>query len=246
MAARVMVALSAGSTFYSLCMAWIIGDIHGCIRELEELLGRLPPHDPLVFLGDYVDRGPSAYLVVERLLPESARSVFLLGNHEAMLLAYYREPDSLEGRAWQHAPNGGVTTLRSYKLTLDDPYDSLPPAHRRFFESLELYYEGETYFAVHAGMLVEQSHPRDMDRMDLLWIRENWIRREASWTGKYVYYGHTPSKYILGPESATTPIYGKKSLGIDTGCVYGGALTAANSESGEIVQVRAKAQYWGH
>ncbi|HNL70573.1 MAG TPA: metallophosphoesterase, partial [Leptospiraceae bacterium] len=71
---------------------WIIGDIHGCLRELDALLDRIPEHEPLLFLGDYVDRGPDSAGVIERCLREKERSTFLMGNHESMMIHYFTDP----------------------------------------------------------------------------------------------------------------------------------------------------------
>src|SRR5690349_8000372 len=100
-------------------MSWIIGDIHGCLRELNELLKAVPADDPLVFVGDYIDRGPDSAGVVERVLAEHRRSTFLCGNHESMMLAHFHSPQSAEGQSWLYGPNGGMQTLRSYKLPTD-------------------------------------------------------------------------------------------------------------------------------
>ena len=102
---------------------YVIGDIHGCVRELACLIENLPlkPQDKLVFLGDYIDRGPDSRGVVSYLLElQEERSydpVFLKGNHEDMLLSYL-------GLAGQHGDmffyNGGQATLASYGLSSQD------------------------------------------------------------------------------------------------------------------------------
>lgn len=223
---------------------WIIGDIHGCLYELDALLAGLPADDPLVFLGDYVDRGPDSAGVIERLLREQERAQFLMGNHEAMMLAYFRDRRSAEGDAWLHPANGGRETLRSYGLRPGARYEELPLSHRRFLESLKLFVEGPDWIAVHAGLRVTgPANLEGQDREDLLWIREPWIRSEALWAGKRVYYGHTPSRYVLGLKNATEPIRGQRSLGLDTGCVYGGALTAVRTTDNMLHQFRARRDY---
>ena len=224
---------------------WIIGDIHGCHAELDQLLDQLPGDEKLLFIGDYVDRGPDSALVIERLLRDKERSVFLLGTHEAMLLAYYQAPDSREALAWTYPVNGGPTTLASYRLGPTDPFEAYPPAHRRFFtEELRLHYENEQVIAVHAGVRVTGSTQLSrQEREDLLWIREDWLRNEYRWNGKHIFYGHTPSRYVLGLAEQHQPIMGQKSIGIDTGCVYGGSLTAIHSQTRELVQVRAARSY---
>ncbi len=225
-------------------MTWVIGDIHGCAEELNELLSLLPAEDRLIFVGDYVDRGPYSNRVIDRLLLERDRSEFLMGNHEAMMLAYYRDPASPEGRSWTYWANGGQQTLQSYGLALDAPYDRYPQEHREFLENLQMYHEDDEIIVVHAGLRITGSTSLlKQNRDDLLWIRLDWIRNEFRWEGKRVFYGHTPAHYINGPQNLRQPIRGRKSMGIDTGCVYGGYLTAVNARSGELVQVAARSQY---
>lgn len=225
-------------------MTWIIGDIHGCSEELDELLGNLPPRDRLIFVGDYVDRGPWSNLVIDRLLKEEDRSVFLMGNHESMMLAYYHDPNSPEGKSWTYWSNGGQQTLQSYGLSAADPWDKYPAAHRDFLERLKMYHEDDDFLVVHAGVRVNGSASlTKQNREDLLWIRLDWIRNEHRWQGKRIFYGHTPAHYVNGPQDLKQPIRGQNSVGLDTGCVYGGYLTAMNAETGELVQVSAHKQY---
>ncbi len=223
---------------------WIIGDIHGCLLELDSLLRRIPQADPLLFLGDYIDRGPSSAGVISRVLREQHRSVFLMGNHESMMVNYFADPSSEEGRSWLHPLNGGKATLASYGMPPGSRRDALPEAHRAFLESLQLYYEGDTFIAVHAGLDVHEPALASQDRETMLWIRNGWIQKESTWKGKHVFYGHTPARYVNGPGRETELIAGRKSTGLDTGCVYGGCLTAVNTATGEVLQVKAERNYW--
>ena len=222
---------------------WIIGDIHGCARELEKLLRQIPDSDPLLFLGDYVDRGPDSYRVIEMMIAVADRATFLKGNHEHMLWSHYHDPDSADAAAWRYAPNGAPATLQSYKLTYESPYDAYPPAHQRFLEDLVYYYEGDDFIAVHAGVRPGQPLKKQSEQ-DLLWIRHDWLRAEARWSGKFVYFGHTPSRYVLGEAYQHDPIKGKKSLGLDTGVVFGGSLSAYHTKSKELIQVKAEKAYY--
>lgn len=195
-----------------------IGDIHGCRSLLEELLGRLDLHpetDTVVFIGDYIDRGPDSRGVVETVLAlrrRISKVICLMGNHERMFLDYLEDPAA----AAMFLGNGGVATLRSYGLWRADQVTigDLPEEHRAFFESLSLWHETEQYLFVHAGLrpgvpLAEQ------DPWDLVWIRREFIHSPATF-GKTVVFGHTPL-----PE----PYVDGTKIGIDTGAVYGGPLT---------------------
>ena len=217
---------------------WIIGDIHGCRRELELLLEKLPVEEKLLFLGDYIDRGPDSKGVVKRLIAEKKRSVFLMGNHEDMLLSYYHSPQRPAGQSWLLGGNGGQSTLNSYGLGPEDPFEKFPLSHQGFYTKLRLYYETPDFIAVHAGLRVEPPFQLDTQkRRDLLWIRHEWIENESRWPGKKVYYGHTPSRFVLGLERENETIQGQKSRGLDTGCVYGGSLTAFRTEDETIIQI---------
>lgn len=222
---------------------WLIGDIHGCLRELELLLAKLPKEEKLLFLGDYIDRGPDSSGVVSRLLREKERSIFLVGNHEDMLLAYYKRDQSPARQSWLLGVNGGQNTLLSYGLNPEDSFEKLPASHREFYMKLKLYYEAPDFIAVHAGLRVEPPFTLESQkRSDLLWIRHEWLRNESLWPGKKIYYGHTPSRFVLGPERENETIQGERSRGIDTGCVFGGSLTALRTEDEAIIQVPFQAK----
>lgn len=222
---------------------YLIGDIHGCLAELDALLAKLPADARLIFLGDYIDRGPDTKGVIERLIAERQRSIFLRGNHEQMLLDYFHKSHEPHTQNWLRGVNGGWHTLHSYGLEPDAVYEDLPESHRAFLGSLPLYYEGEDFIAVHAGVNVEIPRLADQAADDLLYIRNRWLASEGQWRGKHVIFGHTPARYVFGRERQHEPIAGKKSTGIDTGCVYGGSLTALNIATRALVQVKALRAY---
>lgn len=198
---------------------YVIGDIHGCLEPLRALMARLAPRpeDRLVFIGDYIDRGPDVRGVVEYLLGLPGRPTFLLGNHERMLL------DTLEtGDPSLWFENGAEVTLASYGGSVG----RIPPTHLAFFRSLVPYVELEDCVCVHAGLrpgipLAEQS----LD--DLLWIREEFYQHPGPFP-KTVVFGHTPLREVF---------LARDRIGIDTGCVYGGKLTGLKLPSREVVQV---------
>jgi serine/threonine protein phosphatase 1 len=222
---------------------WIIGDIHGCAAELDELLSRIPAEDKLLFVGDYIDRGPDSRAVLDRMIGLAPRSIFLLGNHESMMWSYFQAPGSEEAHSWLHPLNGGLATLKSYGLSRGCGFADIPAAHRLFLESLRPFYDGPDFIAVHAGLDVNEPDLRKQAREDLIWIRERWIRHEAEWRGKFVYFGHTPSRYVLGYGKDSSLIEGRNSLGLDTGCVFGGVLTAVHHPDRRVIQVPARQAY---
>ncbi len=211
-----------------------VGDIHGCIAELECLLEaiRPGPEDKLVFIGDYVDRGPDPQAVIDRLLKlresSGASCVFLKGNHEDMFLAYLGEKGRY-GDAF--LLNGGRTTLASYGLSLEDRgpsvLDALPPAHVSFLQSLQLYDQDPPFLFVHAGVAPLRKL-EEQEEEDLLWIREEFIRNRHPLPFTVV-FGHTPQRDVLW--------HLPYKIGIDTGCVYGNKLSCIDLSDARLLQV---------
>jgi len=207
-----------------------IGDIHGCNHRLGLLLDRIgidPREDTLIFLGDYLDRGPDARGVIDTLLglqQSCANLICLQGNHESMFLNYYLRGQDEELFLF----NSGRSTLDAYGLTLADVRAGIgyPEHHLNFLLSLPLFYETEELFFVHAGLRpgipIDRQSPED-----LLWIRSEFI--DARWNfGKTIVFGHTPFH---------EPLIEKHKIGIDTGAVYGGSLTCIEFPSRRIYQV---------
>jgi len=188
-----------------------IGDIHGCFDKLEKLMGAInwrPAEDTLVFMGDYVDRGPDSFKVVEFLIELKTQSnnlIFLLGNHEQLFLEF------LEGNSSQlFFLNGGLNTLVSY----GGDRQNIPESHVNFLYSLLPYYETEMNIFVHAGL--RDGIPLDKQSLtDLIWIRDDFIFSDYD-HGKRVIFGHTP---------VAKPLIQDNKIGIDTGAVYGGMLS---------------------
>ncbi|MCM2264320.1 MAG: serine/threonine protein phosphatase [Desulfuromonadales bacterium] len=199
------------------------GDIHGCRRPLAALLEQVAPtaDDQLVFLGDYIDRGPDSAGVIDDLLELRARfprTVYLRGNHEQMLIEVLAG-----GNPATFLFNGGKKTIASYRAR-----GAWPPSadHLEFFEQLPLLYATERFIFAHAGLrpdlpLAEQSPD------DLLWIRAEFLDSSYNW-GETVVFGHTPRE---------KPLLAENRIGLDTGCVYGGRLTCSDVLTRQIWQV---------
>lgn len=214
-----------------------VGDIHGCASELEVLLAdlELGATDRLVFLGDYVDRGPASREAIDLVLAQRTRwpeTVLLRGNHEAMMLSFL----GLGGEGGDvFLRAGGVATLASYGVDVrsrpplpQEVLERVPPAHLELLcTGLQLHLDASPYLFVHAGVrpgrALEEQQPSD-----LLWIREEFLSAEHG-LARTVVFGHTPFRDVW---------FGGGRIGLDTGCVYGGRLSCLDFTEGVLHQVK--------
>ena len=210
---------------------YAIGDIHGCLDALNRLLDKIgpdPERDRLVFLGDYINRGPDSRGVIDRLISlkrHHPNTIFLKGNHEVMFLDYLK---GLSRKLFLHA--GGLETLNSYDIDhFDEIYvkKSVPSAHVRFFKELVPYWESEDYIFVHAGF--EKGRHPAMQRSEwLFWAdKKRFLRQRFPGGGKIVIFGHF---------AEDEPIVMEDKVGIDSGAVYGGKLTCLVLPDGLFVR----------
>jgi serine/threonine protein phosphatase 1 len=242
-----------------------IGDIHGELDHLFKLLSCLPSldaSDTLVFLGDYIDRGPKSAQVIDfvRGLSGSieAKVIALRGNHEDAWLRVME-------RGWDEfvmpPPNGCLAALRSYSggavpAEGEQPRDDermllqsgefFPDDVVSWFQDLPYWYEDEHAIYVHAGLPRGPEgfmHPRDVPaKIALLWLRDEDFFR--NYRGKRVVFGHTRTEYLPPELSGYTPEdpsdlwAGENVVGIDTGCGSGGFLTAIELPLGNVYESR--------
>ena len=203
-----------------------IGDIHGYLQALDAIVAAVDPqpHDTLVFLGDYVDAGPNSRDVLDRLigLGNRFRVVCLLGNHEETMLGARGGKSDL--RFWLNI--GGRETLESYGSAGD--LRLVPPDHFDFLKGLPLFHETPTHFFVHANYDPQRPLAQQESAI-LLWKQLNEIPAPHV-SGKIAVVGHTPQKnqQILDLPHLKC---------IDTGCGYGGLLTALDVGNGQVWQV---------
>lgn len=214
-----------------------IGDIHGCATALATLLDAIAPSadDTLVFLGDYIDRGPDSKGVIEQILALSSRCrvVPLLGNHEEMLLLALRNRTALE--CW--LASGGVEALASYGFVAGQGsqrqlYDIVPESHWSFFANCQAFLETDAHFFVHAGY--DPALPLEKQPAEALrWKFTDRKTAQPHCSGKTAIVGHTPQRSgrIL-------------DLGflrcIDTNCQGGKWLTALEPTSGQVWQANER------
>lgn len=206
---------------------YAIGDIHGCLAQLVTLhnmidadLAARPVAAPLlVHIGDYVDRGPDTACVLDLLRhgPPIPRipTVNLKGNHEQTMIEALAG-ERAAGTDWLF--HGGKPALESYGLDPDGPRTAwraaVPDSHLAFLHGLTLMHREGGYVFAHAGIR-PGIRLEDQTQDDLLRIRQPFLFTDQD-LGVIVVHGHTPTK---------APIIRSNRIGIDTGAVFGGALT---------------------
>ena len=231
---------------------YVVGDVHGRLDLLEDLMGRLlrdavrlaPELDAkpqLAFVGDVIDRGPDSRGVVEFLSALSEwpefETIFVTGNHERMLLSFLQEPS--KGRRWLRY--GGYETLLSYGLKrlgdIDDPADmqvladqlrAVMGPHVDFLDAMVPCHRAGNVLVTHAGadpdMPADAQSPRT-----LAWGCDSFLKKRRS-DGVWVVYGHT---------IVDTPTMRRGRIAIDTGAYTSGRLTALRIHGGTVSFVTA-------
>ena len=216
-----------------------IGDIHGCLKQLTSLLDKIFNHfgfnkknDLLVYLGDYIDRGPNSKNVINHILKlqkEKVKSIFLMGNHEQIMIDFiFNKINNL--RYWLNL--GADQTFKSYKIEVDEfikdgfgddkierlrnvLLNELSIEHIHFLKNLRLSYSIGKYLFVHAGINPEKTL-KDQDKMDLLWSRSDQFFDKNFKFEKIIIHGHTPDKNIINFPYR---------ISVDTGCFFSGKLS---------------------
>ena len=203
-----------------------IGDIHGCSDALASILRAIDPKpdDTIITLGDYVDRGMNSKGVLDMLieLSKRCRLIPILGNHDEMMMKARRS--KLAFRHWMEF--GGIETLDSYGDS--GQIDLIPDEHFEFLDSCLPFFETDTHFFVHGNY--DPELPLDQqDERRLRWVSLRDSLPAPHQSGKIAVVGHTPQSEVL-------------NLGhlicLDTGCAYGGKLTAMELGTGEVWQAR--------
>ena len=219
---------------------YAIGDIHGCDGLLQNLLEQINrdakgfnEKPRLIFLGDYIDRGPGSRQVmdiVSHLLVDPAGSGFseviaLMGNHEQTLVQFLQ--DSQFGPPWSE--HGGLTALASYGVSAPFPrhdaeawertrselVEVFPEAHRQLLDSMRLYVTFGDYLFVHAGVKPGVDLGEQVIE-SLLWIRGEFLASKRA-CDYVVVHGHTPEEEARDL---------RWRIGLDTGAYATGKLTA--------------------
>lgn len=233
-----------------------VGDIHGHFELLVALLAKIAPRpdDQLVFLGDYIDRGPDTPAVLDlfiRFKRQFPRTIFLRGNHEQMLLDaigaaeqkgngknnwlndfFLKQINGLPAAIYFFVSCGGRETLSAYdaKQSAIDPcrvLSELPQAHLDFIRQTRFFFHYQQFMFVHAGVDPDDITGRKTDNRTFLWERSPLWKADKRWD-KVVVHGHTP---------VAVPYFDRLEINLDTGAGYNGSLTACDVLTQELWQV---------
>ena len=220
---------------------YVIGDVHGCLPELASLVESLPMErgDTVVFLGDYIDRGPDSKGVIDYLVALRRRgeqtTVFLRGNHEDMMLSFM-------GLSGHHGDafllNGGLATLASYGVAAPGGSPtrrgrSAPGGRAATGPRGVLHEAGTVVLRRRLPVRPRRHHPgRSWDHQigeELIWIRHEFIANPHP-LPQTILFGHTPMKEVF----FNLPY----KIGLDTGLVYGNALSCLEVTGRMLYQIR--------
>ena len=213
-------------------LSYAVGDVHGRDDLLRDLLAQIDAHAAgrdhrLIFLGDYIDRGPYSAAVVSRLMalqqarPPSA-VICLRGNHEQMALDALAAGGGWQVNFWRR--NGGDATLASYAPPGEEPeLGHVSEEHRAWFATLPLSYQDAQRIYVHAGLEPHTPLAEQEDEV-LLWIREAFLRAPEGSFPAHVVHGHTPT-WAGKPDWADPELLAHRT-NLDTGAYQTGVLTA--------------------
>lgn len=226
---------------------YCVGDIHGRLDLAQAVCQRIQQHlqaysgrSTVVFLGDYVDRGPHSKQLIDFFLTRpfaDLETIYLIGNHEQTLLQFIYGSDV--GNALEWFRFGGLATLQSYGVSLKGIptakdvgalrqafAEKCPDAHRIFYQSLQLSYVAGDYFFVHAGVRPRLALEKQTEA-DLLWIRDEFINSEYD-HGKIIVHGHTVTE---------EPVFKPNRIGLDTGAYSSGKLSCVCFERDQHILI---------
>ncbi|MBN2825465.1 MAG: serine/threonine protein phosphatase [Campylobacterales bacterium] len=208
---------------------FVIGDVHGCFHTMMQLIAKIPSDARIIFTGDLCDRGNFSKEVIEFVSSNNYECI--LGNHDYHMAQHIC--NALEGieSSWISNPfAGGVKTLQSYQ-------DDKPTIqrHKAWIKSLPQYIHIEHYFITHAFALPYYQRHRDEATFKALMYNRlsSGMKEDYEWEEGYEKY---PIVNIFGHDNYDEVQIGKNYYAIDTGCVYGGKLTAIELGSMELIE----------
>ncbi len=216
-----------------------IGDIHGCLNQLISIHDQIfnyknykKEEDLLIYIGDYIDRGPKSKQVIDQILQlknKEINTVFLMGNHEEMMIDFlFNKINNLKN--WLNY--GADQTFKSYDIEVVDfikdgfedqiiaklrkvLIEKLGNEHINFFKSLQLTFSVAQYLFVHGG-INPKKNLTDQSKQDYLWARSDDFFHKEFKAEKIIVHGHTPEKNVVNFPYR---------INIDTGCYFSGKLS---------------------
>jgi len=228
-----------------------VGDVHGMYDKLVMLMEKIPFHpseDLLIFLGDYIDRGPSSLASLDYVMELTSKYpknvIALLGNHEFMMLNYFKgqqnDPACIENLLYIWLENGGYTTAKEIQTLSDEELKK----RIDWVRSLPLFYQIDNFYFCHAG--IRPSVPlAKQKKKDLLWIRDSFFEQYNNQYGTIV-IGHTviqKRKYlfddtVFDKSNSVVPQFTKNGIVFcDTGAYLdGGKLSCVDVLSKQFWQ----------
>ncbi|QCR33421.1 metallophosphoesterase family protein [Lysinibacillus sp. SGAir0095] len=231
---------------------FVIGDIHGCYSLLESLLTKWnPEEEQLVFLGDYVDRGPESLRVLQKViqLAQDYDVVTLSGNHEQLFLGWLDKPEEVS-EYYFNPKVGGAATVQSFyndpafniattNFSVKEMTAKIQKEHSKiieFVKGLRRFYLWGPFLFVHAGISSVVENFRDTKEEDFYWIREEFynVPHKAK---EIVVFGHTPTVLLNEDKSSDIWISScQRKLGIDGG----GAIFERGQLHGVVFTIGSK------
>ena len=225
----------------------VIGDIHGCNVALNTMLNEVQPtlDDLIITLGDYIDRGPDSFSVLETIIKLHEQKIIipLRGNHELFLLngvcCTPQQNYEMASFAVEWRNNGAMTTINSYCQANSHGLPIIPQHHYHFLKNNCLdYYELDDFICVHGGVLasepiettISSQHPKV-----LYWKRTNSQTEPRHCSGKIVVCGHDV-------QDNGVPSFGENAICLDTGAGCGGWLSCLDLLSGDCWQTNEQGQ----
>ena len=180
-----------------------ITDIHGEFDKLQNLLSKieLQDNDTIVFMGDYIDRGPKSKEVIDKIieLKQTYKCISLIGSHEYAYLKAREGNSYYDYLFWNY---GGLATVKSY-----GSFENIYRIHGEFLDQLQFYYLTDKYLFVHAG--INPNFPlEEQNETDLVYIRGQFINSKHN----------LPQKIIFGHTEFDKPLIQKDKICIDLGC----------------------------
>ncbi len=231
-----------------IVLRYCIGDIHGCIKSLEEIIDQIFKKDSspeFYFVGDLIDRGPGSKEVLDLLFDLNTKGIKALsvrGNHEQMLLESYQNNLRIKDTIWKD--NGAKQTILSFnknpnlKLKVNK---LIPLRYYTYINALPYYIELDNFYIVHAGINFEAPDPFS-DFNQMVWTREEKYNIQKA-KNKKIIHGHSPLYYNqLKNQTLDNHL---NIINIDTGCVFThipnlGYLTALNMDNMEFISIKNK------